>query len=228
MKYKVVIFDLDNTLIDFDAMEDGSLKASLKQLNVDFNPEMIDFYKKVNKKLWMGVENKEYLKEEILTLRFKLLFEAYGIEASAEKMHHLFLDNMVDHLYMMDFSLEILDALKNKVVLVCLTNGVKKAQVMKFKKSGLDAYFDHVIISDEVGYHKPDVEIFKYMEELIGKYKSSEMIIIGDSLTSDIQGGINYGIKTVWFNKNKIEYDGEKIFDYQIEKLSDLKDILAC
>ena len=228
MKYKVVIFDLDNTLIDFDAMEDGSLKSSLKALDISYTPEMIDYYKAVNQKLWKGVEKKEYLKEEILSLRFKLLFDAYNIEASAEKMHNLFLDNMVDHLYMIDYSFDILDALKNKVLLVCLTNGVKKAQVMKFKKSGLDAYFNHVIISDEVGFHKPDLEIFKYMEKLIGNYKTSEMIIIGDSLSSDIQGGINYGIKTVWFNKKGIEYKDQRDFDYEIKCLSDLKPILEC
>lgn len=228
MKYKVVIFDLDNTLIDFDAMEDGSLKSSLKALDIPYTPEMIDHYKAINQKLWKGVEKKEYLKEEILSLRFKLLFDAYNIEACAEKMHHLFLDNMVDHLYMIDYAFDILDALKHKVVLVCLTNGVKKAQVMKFKKSGLDAYFDHVIISDEVGFHKPDIEIFKYMEKLIGDYKASEMIIIGDSLSSDIQGGLNYGIETVWFNKKGIEYEDHREFDYEIRSLSDLKDILGC
>lgn len=226
MNYKVVIFDLDNTLINFDKMEEGSLKETLVSLNVKLSEKMILDYKVINKKLWDGLEQKLYEKKDILVLRFKRLFDKYDIKASPELANDMYLSNMSNHLQMFEGAYDILDALKGKTKLVCLTNGVLKAQKSKLDKGNLRMYFDEIIISDEVGCHKPDVKIFDYMISKIGEYDKSEMIIIGDSLTSDIQGGINFGISTVWFNYKNISFNGPKIFDYEINELKALNKIL--
>lgn len=226
MKYKVVIFDLDNTLIDFDQMEIGSFNETLQAQKISSSFNLFKTYQEINKELWQGLEQKKYKKEEILTLRFEKLFQSHKIKASAEKTSQMYLDNMVNHLTMIEGAYDILKALKGKVTLVCLTNGVLEAQRSKLEKSDLNSYFDTVIISDEVGHHKPEVEIFQHMMDKIGNFDKSEMIMIGDSLSSDIQGAVNFKIKSVWFNHLNKAYDGPKIFDYEIKKLKSLENIL--
>lgn len=226
MKYKVVIFDLDNTLINFDLMEAGSFNESLKALGIVVTDEMFETYKAINQGLWQKLEDKTMTKAEILVKRFQILFETYKIHACPEVCNQKYLANMSNHLYMIEGAYDLLEALKSRVKIVCLTNGVLEAQEAKLDKAALGPYFDHIVISDQVGFHKPDVKIFEYMHERLQGYDKSDMVIIGDSLTSDIQGGINYGISTVWFNHRKVTYEGPRIFDEEITDLKALKNIL--
>ena len=102
-----------------------------------------------------------------------------------------------------------------------MTNGVTSSQNSKLDKGH---YFDHIIISDEVGSHKPDIAIFEHMESLIGPFDKSEMIIVGDSLTSDMTGGINYNIDTYWFNPKGLT--SHLNITHEIRHLNELFEIL--
>lgn len=226
MIYKVVILDLDNTLIDFDQMEIGSLKESLTFLNIKPTQALIETYIRINHRFWQALEKGLYTKSEILVNRFKELFDQYNIQASPEAMNQLYLKNMSHHIVINEGALEILELLKDHAKVVCITNGVQSAQEAKFEKAGFYPYFDHVIISDVVGIHKPDRGIFDYMLKEIGHFEKSEMIIVGDSLTSDIRGGNNFGIKTIWFNPKKKINDENVHVDYEIDHLKSLKSIL--
>jgi 2-haloacid dehalogenase len=225
MKYKVIIIDLDNTLIDFDRMEVGSLTMSFDEFGIKWTKEMVDDYIDINNGLWAQLEKGNYSKEEILVLRFKELFRRYDIHIEASAMNKKYLSNMRYHVHLYDHAIEILESIQDATV-VCMTNGVKSAQEAKFDEAKLYPYFDHIIISDEVGVHKPNVGIFEYMRQLVGDVSKEEMIIVGDSLTSDIKGGNNFGIKTVWFNpKGKSKFKGVHV-DYEIKRLIELKEIL--
>lgn len=226
MKYKVVILDLDNTLIDFDYMEVESLKHTLEHFNVTWTDEMIEDYILINQALWERLEKGEHTKEEILLLRFKTLADRYGMTIDPVQVNEMYLKGMKDHTMYMPHGKELLDAIKGKTCLVMLTNGVTIAQKGKVEKLGLDEYFDHIIISEAVKLHKPDVRIFEYMSKQIGMYDKEEMIIIGDSLTSDIQGGINYGIDTCWYNPKKKASISHVNADYTIQSLEELWQIL--
>lgn len=226
MKYKVIIIDLDNTLIDFDRMELCSLTETLKSFGEPVNDDIINSYIKINHELWEGLEKGDYTKSEILTMRFKTLFDFYNLPTDPALMNEKYLANMKNHIYMMDGAQAILDHVKGQEHIICMTNGVQSAQHAKMTTANLYPYFDHVIVSDVVGVHKPDIGIFHHMTTLIGEYPKNEMIIIGDSLTSDIRGGNNYGIKTVWYNpKGKVNKENESV-DFEIKSLKELFDIL--
>jgi len=139
-------------------------------------------------------------------------------------MNKTYLSTMANYLKMMDGALEALDYVRDKYTVVMMTNGVTLAQNAKLDRGNLRQYFDHIIISDEVGCHKPDVKIFEHMMSLISHFEKSEMIIIGDSLTSDMQGGINYSIDTCWYNPSSKATNKE--LTYTIGHLNELFNIL--
>lgn len=224
MNYKVVIIDLDNTLIDFDYMEKCSLKHCLGSFGLPVTQEVINRYVTINQALWDGLELGQYKKSEILTLRFERLLNEFNLNGNPVDMNQTYLGGMANYLKMMDGASELLEYIKDKYTVVMMTNGVTSAQNAKLDKGHLRQYFDHILISDEVGSHKPNVKIFEHMMSLIGHFEKSEMIIIGDSLTSDMQGGINFKIDTCWYNPDK--KDSDQKLTYTIEHLSDLLNIL--
>lgn len=226
MTYKIIIIDLDNTLIDFDHMELESLKESLSEMSIVYSEEMIKDYIKINHILWERLELGDYTKDEILTLRFEKLFKKYHIEASSATMNSIYLSNMKNHVMMMPGATELLEYVKGKATIICMTNGVQSAQHAKMTKANLYEYFDHVIVSDVVGIHKPDRGIFDHMMTLVDSCHNDEIVIIGDSLTSDIKGGNNFGIKTVWYNPNEKENQTSVKVDYEIKHLNELMLIL--
>lgn len=226
MKYKTIILDLDNTLVDFDQMEHDAFKESLESFSIKFNKALFDAYVAINHGYWSDLERGLYDKETILVRRFEDLFESHDISCSAVEMNKRYLSNMANHVKLFPDSLSVLEKIKPNFTLVCLTNGVKEAQYAKLKRTGLDAYFDHVIISDEVGAHKPNPEIFEAMASRLKHKEKESMIIVGDSLTSDILGGNLYGIKTVWFNpKHKVNNIDVKV-DFEIESLKEILNIV--
>ena len=224
MKYKVVILDLDNTLIDFDKMENASIIHCLKTHNLPFDDDKVEAYIKINKMLWEGLELGKYQKPEILTLRFEKWLTQFNLTGDPVSMNETFLAGIVDHLTMMESADKLLEYVKDKYIVVMMTNGVTTSQNAKLEKGQLRHYFDHIIISDEVGSHKPDSAIFEHMESLVGAYDKSEIIIVGDSLTSDIKGGINYRIDTCWFNPKGLRSDMNITHD--IRHLNELFEIL--
>ncbi len=224
MKYKLIIIDLDNTLIDFDRLEEELLDYIFRKYDICSNKEKISIFKDINKKLWSEVEKGTKKRDDVVYLRFKYFLEKYDLKRDYHRMSDEYLDNMHHYIYLFDHVLPTLDYLKKHFKLVMMTNGVKRVQEMKLKKSGLNKYFDEIIISEDTGYNKPQVEIFKYMEGKIGKYPKSEILIVGDSLTSDIKGGKNYGIDTCFFNRKGLPINED--VDYEITDIKELIEIV--
>lgn len=225
--YKVIILDLDNTLIDFSHMERACLKSCLKKHGYDVNDQMIETYKAINKRLWEGLERGEYEKSEILTLRFKKWLIHHDLVGNPEKLNNCFLNGLADHLIYTPGAKAFLEFLQGKYTVVMMTNGVYTSQQQKLDKGEMRGYFDHIIISDEIGYHKPQREIFEHMTSLVGEYKKEEIMIIGDSLGSDILGGNNYGIHTCFYNPKGIEYTNYHA-TYEIKSFDEVYEILSC
>lgn len=224
--YKVIILDLDNTLIDFNHMEKESLKACLLKHGYEIHDQMIETYRAINKKLWEGLERGDYEKSEILTLRFKKWLSHHQLEGHPELLNKDFLDGLADHLIYMPGARALLEFLKGKYTTVLMTNGVYSSQQQKLDKGDMRGYFDHIIISDVIGYHKPQIGIFEHMMSLVGQYDKDEVMIIGDSLGSDILGGNNYGIHTCFYNPKNIEYNNYKA-TYEIQSFDELYQILS-
>ncbi len=224
MKYNTLIIDLDNTLIDFDLMEENSLKQAFEKNGISYSKEMLDRYYEINVKMWKDLELGLAIKSEIVVKRFEILFKEYGIDVSPSKINNDYLSFMPENIFYIDGAKKFLETIKNKYTNILMTNGLIEVQKEKIKRLSLDDYFDHIIISGEVGYEKPNIKIYEYMEKLTSDLDKNKVLAIGDSLSSDIKGGENYGVDTCWFNKNKKKKTSNAT--YEIDSLYDLINII--
>ena len=165
-------------------------------------------------------------KPQILEGRFRDFFAHYGLNTEcAAAFNSRYQVALGDTICFNPGGLEAMEALKGKVKQYAVTNGTKVAQKRKLANSGLDKLFDGVFISDELGVEKPNKGFFDKVWEAIGEYPGDEVLIVGDSLTSDMQGGINAGIKTCWFDVEGLELPDGMQVDYRIDDLSKVPDI---
>ncbi len=225
---KVILWDIDGTLLDFKKAENAAIKKCFQKFNLGkCTDEMIERYSAINQKYWEKLERGEMSKPEILVKRFEDFFEAVNIVTDcAPKFNLEYQIRLGDTICFCDDSYELIKKLKSRVKQYAVTNGTKAAQDRKLQNSGLGQLFDGVFISEEVGCEKPGIEFFNHVFEKIGEYKKEEVMIVGDSLTSDIQGGNNAGITCCWYNPRKLVKDKEVHIDYEIDDLRKIYQIL--
>lgn len=226
---KCILWDIDGTLIDFLASEAVAIRACFQKLGLgECTDEMLANYSEINVKHWKMLERGEKTKPEILVGRFKEFFEKYGLDISkAEAFNSEYQIRLSDHVAYMPQAEETLKALQGKVLQYGASNGTKIAQTRKMAKSGMDKLFDGAFISEDMGYEKPDVRFFeKAFSMMPAGIEKREILMVGDSLTSDIRGGNNFGIKTVWFNPKGVASDPEVRIDYEIQNIGEIFRIL--
>lgn len=199
-KYKVILFDIDDTLLDFPKSEREALCEAFMISGVELNEEMINTYQEINYKLWKALERKEITKDELMIRRFEDFAKFYGFEVDFVKVANDYLDCLGKKVYYIDGACELLNELYGKVKLYIVTNGLARVQNSRYKLTGFDKIFDGMFISEEVGANKPDAAFFEYVAEHIDGFEKEKTLIVGDSITSDIAGGINFGIDTCWFS----------------------------
>lgn len=225
---KVLLWDIDGTILDFLAAEKAAIKKCFEIMNLGIcTDEMVADYSLINCKYWEMLERGEMTKAEILVCRFREFFEKIGINtAVAEEFNSMYQIRLGDTICYKPNAREMLDKYSGSLVQCAVTNGTVVAQRRKLSASGLDKVFDHIFISEEVGSEKPNRTFFDEVFKVIGRYDSSEVMIIGDSLTSDIRGGNNAGILTCWYNQqHKINDKGETV-DYEIDDLAKVVEII--
>lgn len=219
MKYRVILIDLDDTLLDFDKAEELSLRSVLEMRKLPLKEGMVERYKKINKFCWTGLEQGIYDKNTCINLRFQLFCREYGLDVDPAEMNRDFLDGLITHSSLLDGAEEILETIKHREV-VLLTNGVKRVQLTKIKNADLGKYVKHIVISDDVGYAKPDPRIFEHAHRLVGDYAKADMVMIGDSASSDIAGGLHYGIDTIWYNPRGLKSQNKPT--HEVKTLSEI------
>ena len=225
---KVLLWDIDGTLLNFLAAEKAAMKKWFEVCGIgECTDEMIARYSKINRKYWEMLERGEITKPQVLIGRFEEFFESEGIVTDcATEFNKEYQVRLGDTICFCDNGYVLVKSLKGRVKQYAVTNGTKVAQDKKLAKSGLVELFDAVFISEEIGVEKPGVGFFEKVWDSIGKYKSDEVMIIGDSLTSDIQGGNNAGILCCWYNpKGAVNYTGVRV-DYEIDNLQKVKEII--
>lgn len=225
---KVILWDVDGTLLDFLKAEYAAIKKCFELFHLgECTDEMITRYSVINKKYWERLERGEITKPEVLIGRFEEFFEKEGIVTDcAEGFNKEYQVRLGDTICFCDDSYNLLKGLKDKVKQYAITNGTKVAQDKKLSKSGLDKLFDGIFISEEIGVEKPYLGFFEHVWDKIGSYKPEEVMIVGDSLTSDIQGGNNAGILCCWYNPYKKENDKGLRIDYEIDNLQNVLEII--
>lgn len=226
MKYKILLFDADNTILDFDKAEENALKKTFEENNLSFNREILSIYRFYNTKQWQLFEQGKIKKEEVVVQRFVETFQHLKIHKSSKDILPIYEQHLKEGYEVMENAVELLEKLKDKYQLYIITNGVAAIQNSRMKGSKMEKYFIRRFISEEIGYPKPSKEYFAYCFQHIPHFQKKETLIIGDSLSSDIQGGVNVGIDTCWFNPNKKENKTDIQPTYEIHNLLDLLKIL--
>ena len=223
MKYEWLLFDLDNTLLDFDRASIIAFQQTLLAFNLSSQPHYYKLYKKVNHKVWQAYEQKAITAIELRSKRFQLFLEAIGKTGDAAQMNATYLSMIVKYSKVLEGVPNLLYNLSQQYKMAIITNGLKEVQRPRLALTQLDHYFSEIIVSDEIGFAKPQKEYFDYVFDKIKQPQKSEVLVIGDSLNSDIQGGNNYGVDTCWYNPSKQKNFTGPQPTYEVEKLSSLK-----
>lgn len=227
-KIKVVLWDIDGTLLNFQAAEKAAIHKcfAIHEMGI-CTDEMLADYSAINHKYWKMLERGEMTKPEILVGRFKEFFEKHRLDVSkAPAFNEDYQIQLGDTVCFEENALEVIHALKGKIKQYAVTNGTRVAQKRKLANSGLDKLLEKAFISDEIGVEKPMIGFFNAVWAEIGTFSREEVIIVGDSLTSDMQGGVNAGILTCWYNPKGAENTLGQKLDYEISNLSQILDII--
>lgn len=221
---KAIFFDIDGTLMDFKAAERSAFCRAMRMRGIDRAEERHPRYSAFNKSLWEALERGEITRDELLDTRYARFFEMEGITVSSDGFEDIYRVNLSDEHQLIEGAVDILEYCSAKYPLYVVTNGIADTQYKRIGDSGIGKYFRGIYISEEVGYAKPDKRFFDHCMNDAGLANPEEILIIGDSLTSDMQGGLNAGLRTCWFRPAGATC--EHTFDYEIEHLSELKEIL--
>lgn len=224
---KAVLWDIDGTLLDFQKAEKYAIRTCFSKFNLgECTDEMLARYSEINRQWWQRLERNECTKPEVLEGRFSEFFQSEGIPTDCvPQLNKAYQFHLGDHAFFCDGSEETVRALKECVKQYAVTNGTALAQDRKLQKSGLDRLLDGIFISERVGYEKPNKRFFDAVFAAI-PFKKEECIIVGDSLTGDIRGGMNAGIRTVFYNPANIPLPQEYHIDYNIRALAEVINII--
>lgn len=227
MAIKAVLWDVDGTLLDFLAAEREAIRSCFESFNLGECPDdMIERYSQINVHYWKRLEYGEITRDEVLLGRFVEFFAGEGIKTDAVAFNNEYQLRLGDTIVFIDDAYELVKRLRARVKQYAVTNGSLTAQKRKLTRSGLIELFDGVFISEEIGFDKPRPEFFDYVFSHIPPFEKDEMLIVGDSLTSDMRGGNIAGVKCCWYNPHHAENDAGVRIDYTIDNLAAVEDII--
>jgi YjjG family noncanonical pyrimidine nucleotidase len=201
----LVLFDADNTLLDFNASQSWALSQALAQAGLKDNQDVHQIYSHINHRLWAALEQGTLSSADLRHQRFAELLAHFNWPGDASRLSTSYLEFLSQAAHVIPGAIELLSFLQGKVRLALVTNGIQDIQRSRLALSGLDSFFEEIVISEETGTAKPDVEFFDQVFSRLGYTevthpRGHQALIVGDSLSSDIQGGINAGINTCWYN----------------------------
>lgn len=225
-RFTTVLLDIDGTLLDFDEAERRGVHAVMQAYGVEPTKALEQRYHEINSKYWKSFERGEISKTAILDNRFADFFKTLGKKIDAVEAERLFREQLDSCAVLFEGAQDICAYLYERYQLYVVTNGVSHTQYRRLKDSGLDQYFADIFVSEETGSQKPNAEYFNYCFARITERDPSRMIIIGDSLTSDIQGGRNAKIATCWVNFGRQPRMAGIHADYEVRKLAEIKNFL--
>lgn len=200
-RYTTIYFDLDNTLLDFTKSEHTAITKLLKLYDLPSDDKTAKLYSDINLSFWKAFERGEIKKEEIFSGRFKKLLEVLGQERDTTAMGEDYFKFLSEGYDVVDGAFEVLEYLKGKgYKIYATTNGVASTQYKRVKNSGLEPFFDGVFVSEEAGHQKPEKAYFDYVIANTDEKNRDNILVIGDSQSSDILGAVNSGLDSCWYN----------------------------
>lgn len=227
MKYEIIIFDADETLFDFKKSEKYAFENAMLEFDIEYDESYhLKIYKEINDAIWKELENGLITQEKLKVERFKRLSDKLNIKFDPVEFAKSYMKHLANASFLYEDSTSLIEDLSKEHKLIIITNGLKNVQTNRIRKSTIGKYFEDIVISEEVGVSKPNPKIFEIALENINYTDKSKILMVGDSLTSDVKGGINFGVDTCWFNHEKVLNKTEIKPTYEISNLLDLKTIL--
>lgn len=226
-KYRLILFDADGTLFDYEKSEEKALEAALVEERFPYRKETHrDIYRVINQELWELLEQGGIQAAELRVERFRRFLTTTGITLDPESLSRRYLKYLAEGAYLYEGVETLIEELRGMYKLGLVTNGLKEVQRNRFAKTSLPEHMSCIIVSDEVGVQKPDPAIFRLALREAGESDPKATLVVGDSLTSDIQGGVNAGMDTCWFNPMGKENGTFLMPTYEIRELAELRKIL--
>lgn len=225
-KITTVFIDIDDTLLDFNKCAKHSMFLSFREFSIAPKEEYFSVFTEENNLLWKRVEKRELALDELYKIRFDIILKRLGIEADGNKIEKAFLKNLNKSAEPVDGAKEILEFLSSRYNVYAASNAPYRQQIDRLKIADMMQYFSGVFVSEEIGFSKPSKEFFNYCLENSGNPNPCEVLMIGDSLSSDISGAAEMGIKTCWFNRKNGKNPQSIKSDYIVYSLGEIKNIL--
>lgn len=230
--YRILFIDADDTLFDYQACEDHSLGAALASFGIEITRELKSRYGQINRDLWAAMERGEVTADELRVRRFEQLLDHRVSSVSPAQVSEVYLDHLSRSAFLIQGAKELLVELRSRrVAVVVVTNGIHEVQMRRFSLSEIAGLPDVIVTSGEAGVSKPDPAFFSFAARKAGLVRAGEelshtakdrILMVGDSLTSDIPGGRNFGIDTCWFNPKGLRNNTGVVPDMEIARLEEL------
>jgi len=227
MKIKYLLFDADGTLFDYDQAELHAFRNTMNDFGIKYEHSRLHSeYKEINHAIWRDFEVQRISAKDLRVERFRRFIQKQKYDFDPQEMSDRYISFLSEGIHLIDDAKEVIDYLKDNYKISIITNGLSDVQYARIYASELKDSFEHIFISEEIGFPKPSREIFDHVFTVLGHPAKDEVMIIGDSWRSDIEGGRDYGILTCWFNVKKTVVETEFEPDYHISELKQLKDFL--
>jgi putative hydrolase of the HAD superfamily len=219
-----IYFDLDDTLMDFSSASNEAFVRLMEYYNLPNDQQCFEIYQRGNHQTWLEFEQNLISSHELRFLRFERFLSAMNWQdkADALEMNAKYISFLINESNLISGALSLLNFFKGKIPMGILTNGLKEAQRPRLSKADITHYFDHIIVSDEIGMSKPNPEIFTLAKLTLGNIPSENILLVGDNPYSDIEGAQNFGFKTIWFNTKQKELPQKIQPTMTVSKLEDI------
>ena len=221
-----LFLDLDDTILDFHKAEHIALGKTFRGFGLEPTEEVMARYSLINKAHWERLERKELTREEVLVGRFAVLFSEYGIDVDPTQCARTYENNLSIGHYFLPGAYEAVESLSKHYKLYLASNGTARVQAGRLESANISHFFQEIFISQEIGANKPDIAYFNGCFAKIPDFDVTKSMMVGDSLTSDILGGMNAGMKTCWVNLTGKIAPADIQPDYEIKSLSELENLL--
>ena len=226
-KYYCVLFDADNTLLNFDAAESKALAETLVNYGIEPDAETVQTYRTINSELWRQLEKGQIKREKLMAERFTRFLKAIDAAGDGAEMNRFYLEQLSTHPDLMGPEvLDVLRELSEVATLAVVTNGFQKVQIRRLAESGVLNFMEDVFVSEKMDSEKPNRRIFDAALRALGVENREHVLVVGDGLSSDIQGGVNAGLDTCWFNLKNEENKSNIHPKFEIGSYEDLYKIV--
>jgi 2-haloacid dehalogenase len=221
--YRWLLFDADNTLLDFNKSSAGAFRELIEWVGITWTPQVYQTYLTINDECWRLLELGRLTADEVKQMRFERLLKYLNRTGDPKALNTYYLDRLAEQKDLVPDALSVLNHFSNQgFTLAIITNGLQEVQYRRLRATGIDHFFESIIISDEIGIAKPHVDFFHHTLSSLKHPPEDQVLVIGDNPHSDILGGHNAGLDTCWYNPKQKENPLAKPPTFEIQTLTEL------